>query len=145
MVEIRIYMSLETEMIRASLKSTHQDELPLNVSQVELATLVQRGSELWSHPSPLLMPSIYGLMLVPLLSYADIELPHASNPPLWILLPWSCMDVLNDIHGRMHSFPLIHLEESCLPSAEWVLGNLLIVVIPHSHSLPEFVHIGWSW
>ena len=62
----------------------------------------------WSCPSLLLMTSINGLTLVPLPSSADNELLHAHNPPLGTFHPWSFWDVLSDIHGRTHSFPLIH-------------------------------------
>ena len=37
------------------------------------------------------------------------------------------------------------LEESCLPHAGQVPGNLLIVAILHYHSLPELVQLGWRW
>ena len=53
------------------------------------------------------MTSIYGLTSVPLLSSTDIKLPHILDPPLGTLHPWSCMDILADIHGRAHSFLLI--------------------------------------
>ena len=92
----------------ASLKSTHWCKLPFIIPQVELATLISRGKELWSCPSLLSMTSIYGLMSVPLMSYTGIDLLYHHNPPLGTFHPWSCMDVLANVHGRACIFLLIH-------------------------------------
>ena len=78
-----------------SLKLTHLCELLLPVPQVELATLVQRGMKLWADISPSAVICWHWT-------------PSCSQSPLGTFHPWSCMDVLANIHGRTHSFPLIH-------------------------------------
>ena len=47
------------------------------------------------------MTSINELISVP-------QFLHAHNPPLGTFHPWSCWDALVHVHGRAHSFPLIH-------------------------------------
>ena len=99
----------------ASLKLTHWCKFLLRVPQIELATLIWSGMELWSHPSPLLMTSVYWWMSIPLLSYTDTELLHAHNPPCWTFHPWSCMDIPANIHGRACSFLLMFPRGVLLP------------------------------
>ena len=106
--DTRSYIVSKPKMISASLKLTHWCELPLHVPQVELATLIWRGVEWWSHPSLLSITSIYGLISVPLLSYANVELLHTPNPPLRTFHPWSSMDIVANVHGKACSFLLTH-------------------------------------
>ena len=71
-------------------------------------------------------------LMLPILHLESFTLDAA-----WMFWPMSM--------GEQVVFHWSTLEESCLPNTGWAPGNLFIVAIPHSCSLPELVHLGWSW
>ena len=81
----------------------------------------------------------------PLQSHTDLEHLHTHGPPLGTFHPWSCMDILVDIHQGACSFLLIHPRGVLIAWCRAVPDNLLNVTIPQSHSLLDFVHLGWNW